>query len=88
MRAKSGHWMNKGNYRATVQTKKDEWIEGRLPIDKFVATSFGRPVRDAGPVDPGEVNGLGFLLGDKKAGPFKMKLGSIRVVRAGAAFKQ
>jgi len=25
-------------------------------------------------VDPAEVNALGFLLGDKKAGPFKMEV--------------
>jgi len=56
------------SYRATVQTKKDEWIEVTLRLDKFVATSFGRVVKDPGPVDPQEVNGLGFLLGDKRAG--------------------
>lgn len=71
------------SYRATVQTKKDEWIEVKLPLDKFVATSFGRPVRDAGPVDPQEVNGLGFLLGDKKAGPFKLEVEWIKVARRG-----
>ena len=27
-------------YRATVQTKKDEWIEVKFPLDKFEATSF------------------------------------------------
>jgi NADH dehydrogenase [ubiquinone] 1 alpha subcomplex assembly factor 1 len=71
------------SYRTTVQTKKDEWIEVKLPLDKFVATSFGRVVKDAGPVDPGEVNGMGFLLGDKKAGPFKMEVEWIKVVRGG-----
>jgi len=40
-------------------------------------------VKDAGPVDPQEVNGLGFLLGDKKAGPFNMEVEWIKVVRAG-----
>lgn len=70
------------SYRATVQTKKDEWIEVKLPLDKFVATSFGKPVKDAGPVDPQEVNGLGFLLGDKKAGPFNLEVEWIKVVRA------
>jgi NADH dehydrogenase [ubiquinone] 1 alpha subcomplex assembly factor 1 len=73
------------SYRATVQTKKEEWIEVRLPLDKFQATSFGRPVRDAGPVDPHEVNGLGFLLGDKKAGPFKLEVKWIKVEQAGAS---
>ena len=70
------------SYRATVQTKKDEWIEVKVPLDKFEATSFGRVVKDAGPVDPQEINGLGFLLGDKKAGPFEMEVESIKVVRA------
>lgn len=71
------------SYRATLQTKKDEWIEVKVPLDKFVATSFGRVVKDAGPVDPEEINGLGFLLGDKKAGPFKMEVEWIKVERAG-----
>ena len=69
------------SYRATVQTKKDEWIEVKLPLDKFEATSFGRPMRDAGPVDPKEVNALGFLLGDKKAGPFKLEVEWIKAER-------
>lgn len=71
------------SYRATVQTKKDEWIEVKVPLDKFVATSLGRVVKDAGPVDPKEVNALGFMVSDKKAGPFKLEVESIKVERAG-----
>ena len=71
------------SYRATVQTKKDEWIEVKVPLGKFEATSFGRVVKDAGPVKPEEVNSLGFMLSDKKAGPFKMEVESIKVERAG-----
>jgi len=73
------------SYRATVQTKKDEWIEVKVSLDKFEATSFGRPVKDAGAVKPEEVNALGFMLGDKKAGPFKMEVEWIKVERAGAS---
>ena len=73
------------SYRATVPTKKGEWIEVKVPLDKFEATSFGRPVLDAGPVNPTEVNALGFLLGDKKAGPFKLEVEWIKVVRAAPA---
>jgi monofunctional biosynthetic peptidoglycan transglycosylase len=69
------------SYRATVQTKKDEWIEIKVPLDKFEATSFGRVVKDAGAVKPEEVNALGFMLSDKKAGPFKMEIESIKVER-------
>ncbi len=70
------------SYRATVQTKKDEWMEVKLPLDRFVATSFGRPAKDAGPVDPQKVNGLGFILADKKAGPFKLEVEWIKLVKA------
>jgi monofunctional biosynthetic peptidoglycan transglycosylase len=70
------------SYRATVHTKKDEWIEVKVPLDKFEATSFGRPVKDAGAVRPEEVNALGFMVSDKKAGPFKMEIEWIKVERA------
>ena len=70
------------SYRATVQTKKDEWIEVKVPLEKFEATSFGRVVKDAGAVKPEEVNALGFMLADKKAGAFKMEVEWIKVVRA------
>ena len=71
------------SYKATVQTKKDEWIEIKVPLDKFEAMSFGRVVKDAGPVDPKDVNSLGFMLSDKKAGSFKMEIESIQVERTG-----
>ncbi len=69
------------SYRAPVQTKKDEWIEVIVPLDKFEATSFGRVVKDAGVVNPEEVNSLGFMLSDKKAGPFKLEVESISLGR-------
>lgn len=71
------------SYRATVQTKKDEWIEVKIPLDKCEATSFGRVVKDAGPVEPKEINGVGFMLSDKKSGPFKLEIESIKVEHAG-----
>ena len=71
------------SYRATVQTKKDEWIEVKVPLDKFEATSFGRVVKDAGAVKPEEINAVGFMLGDKKAGPFKMEIEWIKMERVG-----
>lgn len=66
------------SYRAAVQTKKDIWIEVMVPLDKFEATSFGRVVKDAGTVNPSEVNAVGFLLGDKQAGPFKLEVAWIK----------
>lgn len=67
------------SYRAKVQTKKDEWIEVKIPIDKFEATTFGRMIKNGGAVKPAEINAIGFTLGDKKAGPFKLEVESIKV---------
>ncbi len=66
------------SYRATFQTKKDEWISVSVPLSDFVATSFGRLVPNA-PLKPNEIGGIGILLGDKKAGPFKLEIESVAV---------
>jgi NADH dehydrogenase [ubiquinone] 1 alpha subcomplex assembly factor 1 len=71
------------SYRATVQTKKDEWIEVKIPLDKFEATSFGNVVKNAGAINPAEISALGFMLGDKKAGQFKLEVEWIKVERTG-----
>jgi monofunctional biosynthetic peptidoglycan transglycosylase len=72
------------SYRASFKTKAGEWQEIKVPLKEFQATSFGRPVREAGPVEADKVNSIGFLLADKKAGPFKLAVEWIRVVRATA----
>ena len=61
------------SFRQTFKTKKGEWIEVSLPVDKFVATFHGRVFPDQ-KLDPRKVNSVGFLLGDKKAGPFKLEV--------------
>ena len=66
------------SFRQTFKTKKGEWIEVSLPVDKFVATWRGRVLPDQ-KLAPSRVNSLGFLLGDKKAGPFKLEVDWIKV---------
>jgi monofunctional biosynthetic peptidoglycan transglycosylase len=66
------------SYRATFKTRPDDWIEIALPLDKFVATWFGRELENQ-PLDPSKVSSLGILLGDKKAGPFKLDVQWIKV---------
>lgn len=72
------------SYRVPIQTKADEWIEIAIPLKDFQATSFGRPVPSAGPVDASQVNSLGFLLGDKKPGKFRLEVAWIRTGSADA----
>ena len=54
-------------------TKKDEWIEVRIPMNRFVATSYGQVVHDS-PLDLKEIDGLGILLGDKKPVALSLRL--------------
>jgi NADH dehydrogenase [ubiquinone] 1 alpha subcomplex assembly factor 1 len=68
--------------RAAFLTKKDEWIEVKVPLDQFEATSFGRVVMGAGPVTPGEINSVGFMLSDKQAGAFHLEVEWIRLERS------
>ncbi len=69
------------SYRAKFQTRENEWVELVVPLDNFVATSFGRVVRNQ-TLEPSEVTGLGVLLGDKKPGPFKLEVDWIKVARS------
>jgi monofunctional biosynthetic peptidoglycan transglycosylase len=72
------------SYRASFKTTAGEWIEVRIPLDKFVATSFGRVISNAAPMNPGEITSVGFLLSDKKAGQFKLEVEWIKVSKAEA----
>jgi monofunctional biosynthetic peptidoglycan transglycosylase len=69
------------SYRAPVKTRTGEWIEVRIPLDRFEATSFGRVIRGAGPVDPRSVTSIGFLLSEKTPGPFTLEVAWIKVLR-------
>lgn len=41
--------------------------------------AISRVLKDAGAVKPEEINAVGFMLGDKKAGPFKMEIEWIKM---------
>lgn len=69
------------SFQQSFKTKKDEWIEVSFPLDKFVATYRGRVFPNQ-KLDPSKVNSVGFLLGDKKAGPFKLEVEWIKVITA------
>jgi NADH dehydrogenase [ubiquinone] 1 alpha subcomplex assembly factor 1 len=69
------------SYRAPIPTTAGEWTEVRIPLEDCYATSFGERVPDAGPLDPAKVNSLGLMLADKKAGPFKLEIAWVKVVK-------
>jgi monofunctional biosynthetic peptidoglycan transglycosylase len=69
------------SFRQSFKTKKDAWVEISLPVDKFYATFHGRVFPDQ-KLDPSKVNSVGFHLGDKKPGPFKLEVDWIKVTTA------
>lgn len=69
------------SYRAPLPTVRDEWRDVEIPLADFIPTSFGRRVQGLGPVEPDQINGLGFMLSDKKAGPFALEVAWVKVAR-------
>jgi NADH dehydrogenase [ubiquinone] 1 alpha subcomplex assembly factor 1 len=69
------------SYRAPLPTTKDEWREVEIRLADFIPTAFGRRVQGMGPVDPSQINGLGFMLSDQKPGKFQMQVEWVKVVR-------
>lgn len=67
------------SYRQSFKTKQGEWVEAKLPLEKFVATWRGRVFPNQ-KLDPTQVAGMGILLGDKKAGPFMLEIEWIKAV--------
>jgi NADH dehydrogenase [ubiquinone] 1 alpha subcomplex assembly factor 1 len=66
------------SYRASFKTEKAKWTEVTVPFTDLKATSFGRVVEKGKPLDPSNVEAVGFLLADKKAGPFKLEVAWIK----------
>ncbi len=65
------------SYQQTFPTKAGEWVDLYLPITRFQAKSFGRPVNRA--LNASEVTSIGILLGDKKPGAFDILVDKIEV---------
>lgn len=69
------------SYRVKFETREDEWVLVKMPIDSFVATSFGRTIRNQR-LDPSNISGVGILLGDKREGSFNLEVEWIKVERS------
>jgi monofunctional biosynthetic peptidoglycan transglycosylase len=71
-----------GGYRAMFATRAQGVTEVELPLAVFSPTSFGRPVPGLPTLDsaPEQINQVGFLLGDKQAGPFSLTVLSMDVL--------
>lgn len=66
------------SYQMEFATTAGQWTEVKLPVDQFVAHSFGRRMANM-KLTPSQVQSIGVLLGDKKPGPFEILIDSIMV---------
>lgn len=74
--------MSASSYRGYLTTKSGEWTEVTVPLTDFKLQAFGRDL-PAKPLAADAVVAVGFTLADKKAGPFKLEIGSIKTAAAG-----
>lgn len=66
-------------YQAKFETVAGEWQEIFLPFRDFQPTFRGRTLRNVAPVTPKDIQQLGFLIADKKAGRFELVIDWIKV---------
>lgn len=65
-------------YQSSFTPKQGEWEEYRLAFSSFVPTFRGRVLTDVPPLNPANINSVGFLISDKQAGPFRLEIGWIK----------
>ena len=65
------------SFKADFKTKKDEWIEVKVPFEQFKGSFRGMSLSKE-KFDPGKISRVGLLLGDKKQGPFELQVDWIR----------
>ncbi len=70
------YWSYEVSFSAEFQTQKNQWLDIRIPFENFRAGFRGRSLNDV-KLDPSKVRRIGILLGDKKPGPFLLKIDSI-----------
>jgi NADH dehydrogenase [ubiquinone] 1 alpha subcomplex assembly factor 1 len=69
------------SFQAGFPTPKGEWIEVKVPFDRFTGTWRGMELPNK-VFDPAKIRRIGLQLADKKQGPFELRVDWIRSYRA------
>lgn len=69
-------------YWADFETNPGEWQEVRIPFGQWIPTFMGQRL-DGPALDVSAINSVGFMMYDKKAGPFSLEVDWIRGYREG-----
>jgi monofunctional biosynthetic peptidoglycan transglycosylase len=70
-------------YRAEFDTRAGEWQEVTLPFEAFEPSFRGYVPRRAGPLDTRRIRQAGFLIGDKRDGPFRLEIAWVKAYPTG-----
>jgi hypothetical protein len=65
-------------YRASFATRDREWLTVAIRFADFEPTFRGRTLLDVPSLDPARVQQVGFLLADKRPGPFTLEIDFVR----------
>ena len=68
-------------FKYEFKTEADTWIEIDIPIASCIPSFRGRILSDVAPIKPSQIKQMGFLIGDKKAGSFRLLVDSIKAYR-------
>ena len=68
-------------YSYDFATTAGEWLEVKIPFADFIPVFRGRVLEDVGPVDPVEIQQVGFLVANKKAEAFQLEIDWIKAYK-------
>ena len=73
-RARTNKRFDGVSYRAEFKTKPGKWMTVKIPFNSLRPTFRGRPVPSAPELKPEAISQIGFLLGDKREGDFRLEV--------------
>jgi len=73
------------SYWADFETRSGSWSTVNIPFSSFIPRVRGYQL-DGPALDPGQITGMGLMIYDKQDGPFELRLTSVHVYSAEAAF--
>ena len=68
-------------YMAEFDTPIGEWTDISIPFDAFQPTIRGYRPRGVGPLDLARIRQMGFLIGDKRDGPFSLEIAWVKAYK-------
>ena len=69
------------SYRADFEATPGKWVTVKIPFKSLKATYRGRTVPDAPDLRPEDIRQIGFLIGDKREGSFRLEIDWIQTYR-------